>query len=277
MKDRKSPFFIFLILMLLIALLISGIKIESPSRITVARGYEAIPANSSLMFSYNTSLGHIYGFSQGNSSALVLPLTLPLLVLDRGSILGRFNATNVSFTLSQEYMGTDIFRISGLNISMLAEQEIPGKAFYLHFIGGIGANETFISDTVKSHIIMGNLHGVKTGISDLMGKKPSTREVTLNTEDNVSIFSLGNSGSVYRTLSVNSNSNETLISISIRNQSSLTRVQLDLNILESYFPSGILNVSMKGLNITLNFRLNFRTLVSAIEAVTPPSLYGELI
>lgn len=243
----------------MIIISIVGIKATPQKTVGKEPQFYFLPDNSTTMFQYHSDQGGVYGFSYGNQSALILPVLLPTLVLDRGQILQELNLTGVTFTLFSTYDGTDIFSIANVSLASLnpSGSNISGLISSIPLSDFSSNSTVFISDTVGYYVFLGTLSGVERCISVAdNGNGLSSPPAQMNVTSKLSIYSKMNSSSTVSAVSLNSSGNLTTIRATFKTPESLTMFRAEFLALELSNTISGAGLSVKNLTAIVTFKMD---------------------
>lgn len=255
-KIPKSLIFLFAALFIGSMILIHSTPVKT---IKDMPGYSYVPSNATSMIEYRSSYGDLYGFSQGNNSALILHISLPSLVLNRGNVLNDLNLTGVRFSLYSAYEGTNIFRISNASLSSInpSGSNISGLINLTSHFPALNNLSLYVSDSVGSYVFIGTLTAVRECISLAEGgSSGGAVQNRINAEANFSAFSYLNGSNGARSLSVNSTGNLTSVSVTFTTYSDFYIFRSEILSLEVAGQLRNVTLTDSGLTDTLQFHMN---------------------
>lgn len=259
MREHKIP---KSLIFLFAALFIGSVTVIHAAPLKTIKdmpGYSYVPSNATSIIEYRSAYGDLYGFSQGNNSALILNIPLPSLVLNKGNILNDLNLTGVRFSLYSDYKGTSIFRISNASVSSInpSGSNISGLINLTSHFAALNNLSLYVSDSVGSYVFIGTLTAVKECISLAeSGSAGAAVQNRINVDANFSAFSYLNGSNGARSLSLNSTGNLTSVSVTFVTYSDFYIFRSELLSLQVAGQLGNATLSDSGLTETLQFHMN---------------------
>ncbi len=211
-----------------------------------------IPENSTSIAMITTPIGKIFTFSVNSSPGIIIPASLPNLILDRGMVLQKVNVSEVILSDFGYIQGIAIYRVSGINLSnILVSTSGIGEILGLLNLNGLNSSEIFISDTLSGSVVLGGLNAVTASVCSYFSQTENTHYldvINLTANDSVHLFLRPGSGLSY--INLNSTGNTTNVSLTFSSRTALYEFQLEYLYLLSSDKVKSMNLSYSGDNVT---------------------------
>lgn len=259
MREHKIPKPLIFLFAAMFIVSVTVIHATPEKTIRNLPGYSYLPSNATGMIEYHSGHGYLYGFSEGNNSAIIIHVLLPSLVLNEGNILNDLNLSGVKFSLYSYYEGIHIFRVSNSSLSSInpSGSNISGLLNLSAQYSPLNNLSLYVSDSVGNYIFIGTLTAVKECISlAVSGVANTAAKSKIDVNANFSAYSLLNGSNGARSLSLNSSGNITSVDVTFSSYADFSLFSTE--ILSLQLAGQLRNVSLSGsgLTETLYFHMN---------------------